>query len=131
MAAVLLDTTVLIDYLRGREGARDRLRTVRERGDDAYVCAISVEEVTRGLHPREDDAFIELLDGLRVAPLRVAEGRLAGYWRRSHPRRGRTLTQSDALVAAASVGVGARLATGNPKDFPMRGVEVEHWSVGE
>jgi hypothetical protein len=131
MAAVLLDTTVLIDYLRGREGARDRLRTVRERGDDAYVCAISVEEVTRGLHPREDDAFIQLLDGLRVAPLRVAEGRLAGYWRRSHSRRGRTLTQSDALVAAASVGVGARLATGNPKDFPMRGVEVEHWSVGE
>jgi hypothetical protein len=131
MAAVLLDTTVLIDYLRGREGARDRLRAVRERGDDAYVCAISVEEVTRGIHPREDDAIIELLDGLLVAPLRVAEGRLAGYWRRSLARRGRTLTQSDALVAAASVGVGARLATGNPKDFPMRGVEVEHWSVGE
>jgi len=131
MAAVLLDTTVLIDYLRGREGARDRLRTVRERGDDAYVCGISVEEVTRGIHPREDDAFIELLDGLLVAPLHVAEGRLAGYWRRSLARRGRTLTQSDALVAAASVGVGARLATGNPKDFPMGGLEVEHWSVGE
>ena len=131
MAAVLLDTTVLIDYLRGREGARDRLRTVRERRDDAYVCAISVEEVTRGLHPREDDTFIALLDGLLVAPLRVAEGRLAGYWRRSLARRGRTITQSDALVAAASVGVGARLATGNPQDFPMRGVEVEHWSVGE
>jgi len=131
MAAVLLDTTVLIDYLRGREGARDRLRTVRERGDDAYVCAISVEEVTRGLHPREDDVFIELLDGLLVAALRMAEGRLAGYWRRSFARRGKTLTQSDALVAAASVGVGARLATGNPKDFPMRGVEVEHWPVGE
>jgi len=131
MAGILLDTTVLIDYLRGREGARARLRTVREQGDEAYVCAITVEEVTRGIHPREDDAFIELLDGLLVAPLGIAEGRLAGYWRRSLARRGRTVTQSDALVAAASVGVGARLATGNPKDFPMHGVEVAHWSVGE
>lgn len=130
MSAVLLDTTVLIDYLRGRVGARDRLRTVRERGDETYVCAISVEEVTRGVHPREDDAFVELLDGLLVAPLRIAEGRLAGYWRRSLARRGTNVSQSDALVAAASVGVGARLATGNPKDFPMRGVEVEHWPTG-
>jgi hypothetical protein len=27
--------------------------------------------------------------------------------------------------------VGARLATGNPKHFPMPELEVEHWPVGE
>ncbi len=130
MAAVLLDTTVLIDYLRGRKGARDRLKQVRERGDRPYVCAISVEEITRGIRPREDDAFEALLEGLHPAPLGVPEGRLAGYWRRSLARGGRTISQADALVAAAAVGINGRLATGNPKDFPMAGIDVEHWPSG-
>jgi predicted nucleic acid-binding protein len=41
-----------------------------------------------------------------------------------------TLSQADCLVAAAAAGVGARLATGNPRDFPMKGLLVDHWPVG-
>ena len=100
-------------------------------GDQPYVCAISVEEVTRGLRPVEDDTFADLLEGVRVAPLGVPEGRLAGYWRRTMSKRGRTVLQADALIAAAAVGVGARVATGNPRDFAFPGVAVEHWPVGE
>ncbi len=44
--------------------------------------------------------------------------------------KGRTLSQADCLVAAAAVGVGARLATGNPQDFPMTELAVDHWPVG-
>jgi len=131
MTAVLLDSSVLIDLLRRRPGAAARLRRVQQEGDTPYVCAVSVEEVTRGLRPTEDDNAIALLEALETAPLGVPEGRLAGFWRRSFARRGRTLAQSDCLIAAAAAGVGARLATGNPKDFPMKGLAVEHWPVGE
>jgi predicted nucleic acid-binding protein len=130
MAPILLDSTVVIDYLRGRPAVHERLRSRFEAGDDLLVCAITVEEVSRGIRPREEDVFLELLDGLLVAPLGVAEGRLAGFWRRSGDRRGRTFSQSDALIAAAAVGAGASVATGNPKDFTMKGVTVEHWPVG-
>jgi len=131
MGAVLLDTSVLIDYLRGRPQARERIARLKTSQDDAYVCAVNVEEVTRGIRVGEDDAVLALLDGLLVAPLGVPEGRLAGYWKRTLSRRGRTISQSDALVAAAAAGIEARLATGNPKDFPMHGLMVEHWPVGE
>lgn len=131
MGAVLLDTTVLIDHLRGRPGTRTRLRRLRERGDRVYVCAISVEEVSRGIKPKEEDELLELFEGVLVAPLGLSEGRLAGYWRRTHARKGRALSQPDALIAAAAAGVDASLATGNPKDFPMRGLSVEHWPVNE
>jgi predicted nucleic acid-binding protein len=131
MGAVLLDTTVLIDCLRGRPRARERVRRLRRAGDDPYVCAVSVEEVTRGLRPGEDEHLLELLDGLLVAPLGIPEGRLAGFWKRTLAGRGRTISQSDALVAAAAAGVDARLATGNAKDFPMKGLQVEHWPSGE
>lgn len=130
MAAVLLDTTVVIDLLRGRAGARRRLTQLRDAGDDPYVCAINVEEIVRGLTPSEREAAQRLFGGLRMAPLTEAEGWRAGEWRRAYATRGRTLAQADCLVAAAAVRIGGRLATGNPRDFPMSEVAVEHWPVG-
>ncbi|MFN2467929.1 MAG: hypothetical protein ABR521_07365 [Gaiellaceae bacterium] len=40
------------------------------------------------------------------------------------------LTQADCLIAAAALSAGARLATGNPKDFPMQGLGIDHWPAG-
>lgn len=131
MAAVLLDTTVLIDLLRGREGARARLDAVRRADDEPHACAVNVEEVVRGLRSRETTAAALLFRGLRIVPLGEREGRQAGEWRRAYAARGRTLTQADCLVAAAALSLGGRLATGNPKDFPMGALTVEHWPAGE
>ena len=71
-----------------------------------------------------------LLNGLRIAPLGRRQGETAGRWRRVFSERGITLSQADCLVAAAAAGVGARLVTGNPADFPMDDVTVEHWPAG-
>jgi predicted nucleic acid-binding protein len=130
MAAVLLDTTVVIDLLRGRPGAIARLRALRESGDLPYVCAITVEETVRGLRPREDEHARGLFSGLRTVVLDDQEGWKAGEWRREFAVRGRTLSQADCLVAAAALSVGGRLATGNPRDFPMEGLSVDQWPVG-
>ena len=130
MAAVLLDTTVLIDLLRGRPDARSRLLALRDAGDVPWTCAVAVEEIVRGLRPREQAPARALFAGLRPVLLGAAEGWQAGEWRRDYARRGRTLTQADCLFAAAALSLGGRLATGNPRDFPMRELTVEHWPVG-
>lgn len=130
MSGVLLDTTVLIDLLRGRADAVARLRRLREGGDRAYVCAINVEEVVRGLRSDERGRALDLLSGLRLVSLGRAEGWQAGEWRNDYASRGRTLSQSDCLIAAAAVSAGGKLATGNPKDFPMRELTVEEWPSG-
>jgi hypothetical protein len=129
VAGLLLDTTVLIDALRGRAAA-ERLRALRDEGPPPYVCAINVEEVWRGARASEADAVGRLLGALRIAPLGRPEGERAGRWRARFSAEGTTLSQADCLIGAAAVGVGARLATGNPKDFPMTELEVEHWPVG-
>src|SRR5258705_13893757 len=53
MARVLLDSTVLIDALRGRPAA-NRLRALRRQGDEPGTCAISLEEIWRGPLPGEE-----------------------------------------------------------------------------
>jgi len=131
VAAVLLDTTVIIDLLRGRADARRRLSAIHGAGDSPYVCAINVEETVRGLKPAERKAAEALFGGLRLAPLTEVEGWRAGEWRRAYASHGRTIAQADCLIAAAAVTIGARLATGNPRDFPMAELTVEHWPAGE
>jgi len=127
---LLLDTTVLIDALRGRPAA-ERLRALRDSASEApWICAINVEEIVRGALASEQDAIERFLAGMRMAPLGRPEGALAGRWRRQFAREGVTLSQADCLIAAAAVGVGARLASGNPKHFPMSELEIEHWPVG-
>jgi predicted nucleic acid-binding protein len=130
MARLLLDSTVLIDALRGR-GAASRVAGLRRTGVEPWVCAISVEEIWRGLHEGEEPAVRRFFNGVRLAPLGVAEGILAGSWRREHAARGVTLHQADCLIAAAAVGIGAHLATANVEDFPMPELAVEHWPSGD
>ena len=129
VARLLLDSTVLIDALRGRAAA-DSLRRARRNGDEPWGCAISVEEIWRGLREEEVAAAARLFRRLRCAPLGVSEGVRAGTWRQEFASRGVTLHQADCLVASAAVGIGAVFATGNPRDFPMSEVEVAHWPVG-
>lgn len=131
MAALLLDTTVLIDALRGRPAADHLRHRVQQQGDEPYVCAVNVEEITRGLRSGEQAAADALFAGLRVVPLGAAEGRRAGTFRRRFADQGVTLSQADCLVAAAALAIGGRLATGNPRHFPMPELRVEHWPVGE
>lgn len=129
VARILLDSTVLIDALRGRP-AGERLRALRRQGDEPWTCAISIEEIWRGLLPGEEAIAQRLARGLRCAPLGPPEGVRAGRWRRQFAGRGITLHPADCLIAAAAAGVNARLATGNPADFPMDDITVEHWPVG-
>ena len=69
-------------------------------------------------------------DGLAVLPVGRRVGWRAGEWRREFAARGITLYQADCLVAGAAWAHKAVLVTGNPKDFPMDDVTVEHWPVG-
>lgn len=126
----LLDTTVLIDHLRGRPVVA-RIEDKLDRGVTLATTAINVEEIVRGLRPSERNAAERLFAGLIILPITAEAAWLAGDWRRAYAARGVTLWQADCLIAATTRLHGADLATGNPKDFPMDEVVVHHWPVGE
>lgn len=127
---LLLDSTALIDTLRARS-AGDRVREHRRGGDTLFTSPINIEEVVRGLRPREVNNARRLFEGLVVVPIGRVEGWQAGTWRREFAAKGVTLSQPDCLTAAAALTAEARLITGNPRHFPMREITVEHWPAGE
>jgi predicted nucleic acid-binding protein len=129
MCALVLDTTVLMDALRGRPAAA-KLRDLAAEREVLLTTAVNVEEIIRGLRPSEQAAADALFTAIRVLPVREPDARRAGAWRREHAARGITLHQADCLIGAITVGISARLATGNAKDFPMPELTVEEWPPG-
>ena len=74
---VLLNTTVLIDYLGGKP-AIERVNGLLARGDTLGTSPANVEKIFRGLRVTETDAVEQLFDGLRIVPVLRAGGRKAG-----------------------------------------------------
>lgn len=107
-----------------------RVEAIARGGDVLATTGVNVEEVVRGLRPGEEAAADTLFGGLVVLPIGLEDGKRAGAWRRDFAAHGITLSQADCLIAAAAVTAGARLATGNPRDYPMPELVVEHWPVG-
>ena len=70
---VLLDTTVLIDYLRGRPAVQ-RVSALLARGDTPCTSPVNVEEIVRGLRATEAAAAEQLFDGLGILPIGRAQG---------------------------------------------------------
>lgn len=112
----LVDTDILIDYLRGVPEAVAYLDSLTE---PFYVSTITIAElyagVREGRERQELDALIALLP---VIPVSVVIATNGGLFRRKFgPSHGTGIL--DAMIAATAIDEGATLITLNRKHFPM------------
>ncbi len=120
----MLDTSFVIDLLRGDRAATDRFAQLFEDGDEPYVNEVVLCELAVGLVSTADpgfQAFVRAAAFVQPPPEAAIE---AGVWRRAARKRGRTLNLADALIAAASASLGATLITRNRRDFELTPVAV-------
>jgi len=114
----LVDTSVLIDYLRARPGAVELLERER-RASPLHASEITRLEVLAGMRPSEESGTRSLLSTLiwHVVDQEVAEeaGAMARTWLPSH----RAIGAADFAIAATAVRIGGRLLTRNVRHFPM------------
>src|SRR5947209_3074134 len=95
VARVLLDTDVIIWYLRGRESVHAWVQEISR--DGVPRCsALSVTEVVSGTRPKEESATREFLQALRVIDVDRGIAWHAGELIRSRGREGVTLGFVDA-----------------------------------
>ncbi|GAA4177766.1 type II toxin-antitoxin system VapC family toxin [Gryllotalpicola koreensis] len=114
----LVDTSVLIDVLRGESAAAQVLREARADGP-LHASEVTRLEVLAGMRATEEAATQTLLGILTWHPLddRVAEaaGELGRRWLPGN----RGIDSADLAIAATTALVGAQLLTRNVKHFPM------------
>jgi len=122
----LLDTDIVIEYLRGAAKAVQFLETLE---GDLLLSVITVAELWAGARGEEEEAALEqFFLAFRILPVDEATAREGGILRRQYaPSHGIGL--GDALIAAASLKEGVRLVSFNAKHFPMiEAIEVPYRS---
>ena len=116
--SALVDTSILIDYLRGQQAAADLLEQERAEAP-LHASEISRLEVLAGMRPSEDEATRSLLSTLLWHPVdtQVAEeaGALGRRWLPSH----HAIDGADLAIAATATLNQLRLLTRNVRHFPM------------
>lgn len=116
--SVLVDTSVVIDYLRGNTGAAGVLESERTRGA-LLASELTRLEVLAGMRPREEAATRSFLSSLQWhpvdAPTAEKAGELGRAWLPSHGG----LDSADLAIAATAMLTDARLLTLNLRHFPM------------
>lgn len=116
--SALVDTSILIDYLRGNDDAAQLLETERASGE-LHASEITRLELLAGMRPAEEELTRLLLSTFawHDVDTEVAEraGKLGWQWLPSH----QNIDSADLAIAATAILTGAQLLTLNVRHFPM------------
>lgn len=112
----MIDTDVIIEYLRGREQA---IRYLESLEGGLCVSAITVAELYSGVKGTDEETALErFLSAFDVIAVDQALARLGGLCRRDY-QQGHGTGLADAIVAMSAQSAEAVLVTFNKRHYPM------------
>lgn len=113
---LLIDSDVLIDYLRGREQA---VHFLEQNKNIMSISVITVAELYAGVRDGKERAILDnFIDYFNILPLNSNIARKGGLLRRDY-FKSHGVGLADALIAATALSADATLVTLNRKHFPM------------
>ena len=121
MPKVLLDSDVIIEWLRGHPPFTQQMVELIEAHADLCWTAVSIAEILAGSRKSEDDAIADLFVLLEALPLTTDVGRKAGQYLKSYAKS-HGVELGDALIGASAFSSGRQLWTLNKKHYPMKDI---------
>lgn len=121
MPAVLIDTDVAIDFLRGVAYAQPLLAGLWGNGY-AVISVLTVYELTAGMRDTEKAVTLNFIDACAVEVVSSEIAFKGGELYRKYRTKGITLTSLDCLIAATALVKGYKVATRNVKHYPEKGI---------
>lgn len=126
-----LDTSTVVDYLRGRGRVAERLLATPF--GDVALPTVVLYELELGLEksdaaPSRRKRLEEFFRSVTLLPFGEAEARAAARIRVDLEARGRPIGPYDTLIAATALARGAVLVTHNTEEFGrVEGLRLEDW----
>lgn len=115
---VVIDTSILIDVLRGVPASLELLKAHRKQGN-LHANEVTRLEVLAGMRAREETSTRTLFTALSWHPLDEQIAEVAGKLGREWLPENSGIDAADLAVAATAVVLNAEVLTRNVKHFPM------------
>ena len=119
MAKYLLDTTTIIDHLRGNKKVNSHLERIGQRGDIAGCCCINIAETYAGMRKKEKEKTDRFIESLYYFEVTKEVAKLAGELRQKYFKKGKTLATIDVIITATAMTYNLILITKNVKHYPF------------
>lgn len=119
MAKILLDSDVIIEWLRGHEPFVTKIPQLVEEHSQLFWTPVSVAEIFSGVRKGEEARVANLFVLLESVSISPDIGKKAGEYLRSYAKT-HAVEIADALVAASAFTENLSLWTLNRKHYPMK-----------
>lgn len=125
MQAVMIDTDIAIDYLRGVSHAKDLILSLWKY-NTAYLSILTVYELHAGMREDEKGDTENFIGACTVEPITIEIAKRGGEIYRHYRKQGITLTSTDCLINATAVIKGHKIATRNKAHYPDKKMLWKH-----
>ncbi len=119
MPGVLIDTDIVIDFLRGDAYAKPLLDCLWK-DCQAIISVLTVYELTAGMRDTEKVVTHNFIEAFGIEPITPEIALMGGELYRKYRAKGVTLTSLDCLIAATALVKGYKVATRNVKHYPEK-----------
>ena len=119
----LIDTDIVIDFLRRREYALELLKHWSNNGLIA-VSTLTHLEIYQGMKINEEAVTNSFLDDMISIAVDVQIARQAGVMMRNLRSKGKTMSIGDAIIAATALDINVPLLTNNTQHYIYQGLKV-------
>jgi predicted nucleic acid-binding protein len=121
LAKILLDSDVIIAWLRGREEFVGRIAQLFQEHSELFWTPVSMAEIFAGVRRGEEDAVSELFVLLETVPISASAGKKAGQYMKTYAKS-HGVQLGDALTAACASVENLQLWTLNRRHYPMKDI---------
>jgi predicted nucleic acid-binding protein len=118
LADILLDSDVIIAWLRGYQPVSDAVLNLLEGGHNLLWTPVSIAEIFAGARKNEIKRLEALFQILETLPISEAIGKKTGHYLQKYSKS-HSVELGDALIAASASVANLSLWTINKKHYPM------------
>lgn len=129
---MILETTFVIDFLKGREDAKTKMKYLIDQNISAELAAPTVFELYGGLiqfgkGEKEQQKMISFLKGITIYPLDDESAKIAGIIDGNLMKSGLEIDTEDSMIAGIAIKNNKKVLTRDEHFNRIEGLRVEEY----